>query len=202
MLDYKRLYRSLDDIGRLQLLKGSAVRENGNFGNFFKKINTPKTIVEIGTYRGITAAVLASMADKVYTFDAVYQPATQIVWQLFNVSKKIDYRIVGIYKKDIPLIEVTKAIRNEINIFTIINDMINQVETDKQIAKELENIKFDFAYIDARHNYDSAKRDFKLVKKCGRVMFDDCGPTDPGMQKFIKEINGKFIGEFGYWEAR
>jgi len=202
MLDYKRLYRSLDDIGRLQLLKGSAVRENGNFGNFFKKINTPKTIVEIGTYRGITAAVLASMADKVYTFDAVYQPATQIVWQLFNVSKKIDYRIVGIYKKDIPLIEVTKAIRNEINIFTIINDMINQVETDKQIAKELENIKFDFAYIDARHYYDSAKRDFKLVKKCGRVMFDDCGPTYPGMQKFIKEINGKFIGEFGYWEAR
>lgn len=203
MLDFLQIYRSLAAIDKNYLMNSSAVRKENNFYNLLKIIKpVPKVIVEIGTYKGIGTVMLASLAEKVYTFDILYQPDTEFVWRLFNIEKKIEYYIVGVYKEEIPLMEVTRAIRNEISIFWVVNRMIDHKGSRNLIEKELRNLDFDFAFIDGRHNYEDAKKDFEIVKKCGRVLFHDVVEKYPGMQKFIKEIRAKTINEFGYWEDK
>jgi len=57
-----------------------------------------------------------------------------------------------------------------------------------------------FAFIDGEHN-DNVREDFKLVKKCGRVLFHDAAPEFRFVHKFIKELGLQRIGNIAYWEA-
>lgn len=68
------------------------------------------------------------------------------------------------------------------------------------IKKIIENIKFDFAFIDGAHKYEDTKADFELVKRCGRVLFHDVNhPRFPGVSKFIDEIGTRRLDKLGYW---
>ena len=67
----------------------------------------------------------------------------------------------------------------------------------RQIVKELE---FDFAFVDGGHEYQDAKEDFEIVRKCGRVLFHDIEhPKFPGVSKFIDEIGAIRLDRNGYW---
>ena len=203
MLDFSHIYRSLKQVNKLHLLEGSAVRKENNFWELLKTIKpTPKNIVEIGTFRGIGTAILASLAEKVYTFDVLYQEATQYIWNLFDVKDKIDYRLVGVYRKDVPLIKVTRAIREELSIFLVINNMIDHEASRERIKIELEEIEFDIAFIDGNHKAKQVEDDFEIVKHCRRVIFHDIAENYINVIELMEKIGAKRINEFGYWEAK
>ena len=49
---------------------------------------------------------------------------------------------------------------------------VSQNEKAIDIKYVLDRIKFDFAFIDANHNYNDVKADFELVKSCGDLAVD------------------------------
>ena len=53
-----------------------------------------RRILEIGTFQGLTAAVLADYADSVVTLDIQRQPTCEQVWDIFDVKSKITQIIV------------------------------------------------------------------------------------------------------------
>ena len=58
------------------------------FRNFIRSLKI-KTAVEIGTYRGVTAAFMAEQAEKIYTFDIKDYPEKRTLWQKTGTDNKI-----------------------------------------------------------------------------------------------------------------
>lgn len=74
------------------------------------------------------------------------------------------------------------------------------VKDRKEIKEWLDLIEFDFAFIDGCHRYKEVKKDFELVKRCGRVLFHDVVALK-GVKKFVSELgNVKIIRNIGYWQ--
>lgn len=71
----------------------SCVMKNNLFSKIIYDIK-PIRAVEIGTYFGVSTAILASICDIVYTFDINFYPETQRIWKLFKVKNKINYNLV------------------------------------------------------------------------------------------------------------
>jgi len=149
---------------------GSATMEK-DFIEFFPNIKI-NTVVEIGTYRGMSAAYIADFAEKVHTFDIVDYPEKYKMWDDLGVADKIIFHLI---------------------------------KGESDIKEILEIIDFDFAFIDGNHSYENVKADFKLVKRCGRVLFHDVYPrkVSQWVIKFTNELgNVKVIGSIGYWEIK
>ncbi len=72
-----------------KLLSQSAIKDE-EFVELFKSIRI-KTVVEIGTHKGISAAYLAQFAKTVFTFDIKDYPEKYKVWDDLGVFKKIHY---------------------------------------------------------------------------------------------------------------
>ena len=76
------------------------------------------------------------------------------------------------------------------------------VKDRNEIKKILENVNFDFAFIDDDHSASGVRESFEIVKRCGRVLFHDIEhPKFPGVSKFIDEIGARRLDRNGYWEA-
>ena len=60
----------------------------------FLKNNKIEHAVEIGTWRGVSTALLAHYADKVTTIDIAYHPEALPLWYYFGVKDKIKYIVV------------------------------------------------------------------------------------------------------------
>lgn len=131
-----------------------------------------KHAIEIGTWRGVSTALLAHYADKVTTCDLRYYPESMPVWLYFGVNGKIRCTIM---------------------------------EDNDSKAKVINELDFDFAFIDGDHSLEGVAYDFELVKRCGRVLFHDYGIKHcPGPSKFIEslpETELKLKRPFAYWEA-
>ena len=154
-----------------------------NFQEFFHKVKID-TAVEIGTYRGISAAYIAQFAKKVYTFDIVDYPEKYKMWRDLKVADRIVFNTVkGRY-------DSTK------NFEGIFEDNDRAVD----IKSILDGLDFDFAFIDGEHTYKNVKADFELVKKCGRVLFHDVHRKYKFVRKFVKELgNVEIDWNIGYW---
>jgi len=164
ILKYKDIAKKLES----KYFFHSSINSENTFSKIMADIKpVPTSIVEIGTYFGISTAILASIC-KVYTFDVRYFPEVDYVWSALGVKENIRSYIV---------------------------------ENSDWTKIVLKDIPFDFAIIDSVHDEDNARKDFDIVKKCGRVLFHDNNDRFPGVQKFCKEIGCKKIKEFGYWEA-
>lgn len=53
-----------------------------------------KRAVEIGTWRGVSTALIAHYAQQVTTVDITYYPEAMPVWMYFGIQKKIEYVVV------------------------------------------------------------------------------------------------------------
>jgi hypothetical protein len=79
------------------------------------------------------------------------------------------------YAKEVHTIDVTDY-PDRTNIwhrFGTKNVIFHLIKDDKEKAKILKNLEFDFAFVDGRHGDTAAIDDFNLVKHCGRVLFHD-----------------------------
>jgi len=190
MLTFEQIHKKLEETGKSGLLPCSAIPRT-NFQKFLKDIDF-KTVVEIGTYRGFSTAILASKADMVYTFDVKYQPETQWVWGTFGVKDKIKYFVIGESKfkdKDIKDFEFHYAQDN----------IVDHQASRNKIKEIIKDLDFDFAFIDGNHTYKDVKADFEVVRRCERVLFDDANFRE--ISRFCREIKVKRIGlTFGYWQ--
>jgi len=138
----------------------------------------PKTAVEIGTYRGLTTAIIASVCDKVHTYDIQYQKDTEFIWDIFKVKDKIVYRIVkdNIVKKTI--------IADEFFDFAYIDGdhTIPGVEFDFGVTKKCGHILFDDA--DGIANFLKTIDSINITKRFAYWSAD-------GDYEFIKDIQKK-----------
>lgn len=159
-------YKEIHDI----IFRSSSVEKLDRFRILVERLK-PKVVLEIGTYKGLSTAVLASIAEKVYTFDIVHQPWARDIWVALNVNKRIRYIII----QDIYEIEAC-----------------------------LEDVKFDFAFMDAEHqDYEFVRRLFNMLSGAGikRILVDGAEERFPATLRLVKEENMKRLNQDqAYWE--
>lgn len=147
-------------------LKRSALNiRNGDevIKSFIDEIN-PKTIVEIGTYKGFTTAFMSQFCDKVITFDLV------------------DGRVEQVNDNSIK----RQALWDDLGIKNIHQHL---VKNNKEKAEIINNLDFDFAFVDGGHQYHEVSLDFNLVKKCGNVLLHDYDFTEgPGQKNDVYDF--------------
>jgi predicted O-methyltransferase YrrM len=76
----------------------------------------------------------------------------------------------------------------------------HHVKNCEETAKILSDLDFDFAFIDDDHLDNTLRKNFDMVKKCGRVLFHDIEhPKFPDVSKFMDEIGARRLDRNGYW---
>jgi len=137
-------------------------------------------VIEIGTYQGLSTAILARLSDRVFTFDICHRNC-EYVWDILGIRDRIQM-----------FVSTREFIEYEINFY---------FRTDW--VKQNTVVPFNFAFIDGDHTYEGIKADFELVKFTKRVLFHDYAIA-PEVQAFCKEIGAKQVEDlnFAYWENR
>lgn len=146
------------------------------------KKEKPKTVLEIGTYKGIGSAVIAGQCEKVVTIDLINGKA-----ELNNDS------------------DVRYHLWEKLNIHNI--DFI-PVKDDTQKRAVIKNLKFDLAFIDGDHSSAGVVRDFNMVKHCGKVLFHDYDLSARAKRNDVYEfVNNLYEGVeindiFALWKGK
>lgn len=131
-------------------IKGHSAVNCPKFRDFFKGIKI-KTVVEIGTFRGISTAYMAHFARKIFTFDIVDYPEKYKVWKDFKIADRIFYYTIK-NRKEI------RAILSKIKFdFAFIDGKhtYNNVKADFEMVKHCGRVLF----------HDVHKKSFKGVRR-------------------------------------
>lgn len=161
-------------------LKRSAIRAEAGEGVFDRILGAGqyRRAVEIGTYRGATAAYMAQFCDRVTTIDLLDGQNERLgspidrkaFWDWMGVADKIDLHLVT---------------------------------DESQKAALVRSLDFDFAFIDGDHLGQAPARDFALVKECGAVLFHDYGGKN-GVTHLIHRLpphQVERIDIFAFWRS-
>ncbi len=145
--------------------EGSLPNKGEEIITHFLKKKPIKTAVEIGTFNGVSTALLARFAEKVITIDIKDRPLKHKIWDYLKLKNIKSYIVKG----------------------------------NEEKKKILDNLEFDFAFIDGDHS--NAQPDLELCKKCKRILFHDYDhrsvyDTVNSLPK--EELEVKDI--FAYWE--
>lgn len=157
---------------RNSIFESSCVMQNDQFEILIHKSGPIKNAIELGTFRGISTAVIASIAEKVYTFDIEYQPIAKELWKLLSINDRIDYKII----KDV--FEVKTYLDGIQCDFAFIDIFHSRYELLKNTFSMLKEIG---------------------IKK---MLFDGIMDRFPESLKLADEVNMKvFYERYGYWET-
>ena len=161
---------------------GTSKKDIGSMPGFqvailLKVIGTNKLVVEIGSYRGVTARRIARAGNKVICIEPFMGE-----YDKSKVSKEL--AVTNTVKRD--FIKNTKDLP-----ITLIEDY--SYNAIKNFDKEI-----DVLIIDGEHSYNGIKRDIewiKFVKPCGIIAFHDYGLKQfPGIKDAVDEfITGKYV---------
>lgn len=105
------------------------------------------TILEIGTFRGVTSAFMAQFCERVITIDLRYGEL-ELMGQPFN--RQAFWRDLGVSNIELHL-----------------------VGSDHEKYSLIPSLGFDLAFIDGDHMAPAPERDFEAVRGCGAVLFHD-----------------------------
>lgn len=140
-----------------------------------------KTVLEIGTYRGVAAAELAQYCERVITIDLAHGKLEQM-GEAFDRAAFWDS--IGVENIELRLVA-------------------NDGEKRQLVAA----LDFDFAFIDGAHDATVAN-DFAMVKRCGRVLFHDYDPRHEKEKDYVYDFVNTLPKEqitvmdiFAYWQA-
>lgn len=154
--------------GYFEYEKGDLEEPNLNLLTRIVKHIQPKTIVEIGTFRGRTTYQMAKYAPK----------AQVITIDIANIGAK-EYSGTDLKyqqnKKDVGRAYKKSSVEDRIT--QIIIDSTSKKAQDK-LDDALGRNKIQFAFIDGGHDYDTVKHDFEelilpRLRMDGVVLFDD-----------------------------
>lgn len=131
------------------------------------------TCLEIGTFHGITAILLAQHFDRV-------------------VSVSLDERPEKLFKHRI------------CEHLGITNIEFHDVKNNEEKCRIINGLDFDFAYSDGDHAHDT-HLDWKLVKRCGRVLFHEYWPIQPPVWNLVNSLPPQEVVRarydcLAYWE--
>jgi len=130
------------------MLRRSAINIRGGGGVFEWALAGKgyRTALEIGTYRGVSAAEMAQYVERVVTIDLRRG-------QLERLGESFDRRALW-------------------SALGVSNIELILVADDAEKRRVVDRLDFDFAFVDGAHDRTVAD-DFALVKRCGRVLFHD-----------------------------
>jgi hypothetical protein len=128
--------------------------------SYLKELDKIDTIIEIGTYQGVSTAILAEYAKKVYTFDVVDMHLRPLIWKYLNI-KNISFEFVE-----------------------------NNKERDEKIKKILGKEKVSLCFIDGEHSKGQPKLDLEVCKKCNSILFHDYAPAWNDVYSLCNNIKG------------
>lgn len=173
--------RRITDLYSERYMRKSAIRKDDAV--IFQRLLTGKNyriILEIGTYRGCTAAELSQYCDKVITIDLKHG---RIEKDELSIDRNKFWESLGINNVEMIL-----------------------VADDAEKKKVVNALDFDFAFVDGAHDYNGVSGDFELVRRCGRVLFHDYEhrgpPQTDDVYHFVNAIpDGKVRAEgvFALW---
>jgi predicted O-methyltransferase YrrM len=172
------------EFGGAGVFKRSALNIRDGAGVFERVLGSGeyRTILEIGTYRGLTAAYLANFCDRVITIDLFHGRMEQLresfdrvtFWRHMGVADKIELKLV---------------------------------QNDEIKTSVVQDLDFDFAFVDGAHDRTVAL-DFSLTRRCGNVLFHDADDNGPGKSNHVHEFirtlpkhEVEFIDIFALWRS-
>ena len=145
------------------VLKRSALSIRDGAGVFEKVLSGKgyRTALEIGTYRGVSAAEISRYVDRVVTIDLKHGRQEQL-------GERFDRR----------------AFWDSLGIDNI---ELHLIADDTEKAELIDSLDFDFAFVDGAHDATVAD-DFELVKRCGRVLFHDYDSRGTPEKDFVYDF--------------
>lgn len=138
-----------------------------------------KSVLEIGTYKGISAACMAQYCDRVATID-LYDGRLEQLGDDFD----------------------RQTLWDTLNLDNITLHLIRN-DTEKKAL--ISTLDFDFAFVDGAHD-ESVKTDFEMVRHCGAVLFHDYNKDGPEKQRHVYNLveslpkhQVQIMGIFALW---
>ena len=162
--------------GRRAFARSSACQGFIGFLDRIKAGEGGGVALEIGTYHGITALLLAERFDKV-------------------ISVSVDDEDPGrLLKRELAEFTGTKNIE------------FYDAKDNREKGEIVRALSFDFAYSDGDHMRDTIA-DWKLVNRCGRVLFHEVWPLQPAVWNLVNSLPPEEVTRcdddiLAYWESR
>lgn len=125
------------------------VDKEEDFRQLIKKCGPHKTIIEIGTYNGISAAVLSEYAEKVYTFDVNVRSEAGTVMDFLGIKN-----VIRLKSDPVKIAEIL-ASENVTLCFIDGEHYFGQPRKDYEIVKSCKNILF--------HDYQEPFKDVREI---------------------------------------
>jgi hypothetical protein len=116
--------------------------------------------IEIGTYNGVSACILADYFDSVHTIDIEKQKLTDQIIDFAGQGKVKSY---------------------------IVKDRKDEVVLVKEL---LDKNNINFAFIDGEHFHGELKKDFEMVKECKYILVHDYNPEFHEVYDFCNNVKG------------
>ena len=174
----------IDNFGDNALRKSAiSLRDGADIFKHFLDGKGYKTVLEIGTYRGVSAAEIAKYCDKVITIDLQQGQLERTdvefsrdkLWESLNLTDKIELHLV----------------RDDAEKIQLVN-----------------NISFDFAFVDGDHG-NGVNLDWELVKRCKNVLFHDYDTSGrPALSyvynlvKRLPQDEVEIVDIFAFWKSK
>lgn len=176
-----RFIARADSFGNARVLKRSVLAFPGGGQDLLAVLRAvkPASVLEIGTYRGVSAALMATFCDRVTTLDL-------IEGQIEKDGERFDRAAFWRHM----------CVEDKIELFFVCED------ADKRAV--LAGRSFDLAFIDG--GAVNVAADFELVRHCGAVLFHDYDQTKTRkvVFDFVNSLPAgevKIFGMFALWRS-
>lgn len=140
-----------------------------------------KTVLDIGTFLGLSAMIFAAAGCQVTTVDT-FRGGSESYLKAAATKKKIEHQL-QIVKGNLAAFGMLEKVRIiEGTSFWAANLLKHEMSNGDQ--------KFDMIYIDASHVYEDVKSDIEcLMPICGKVICgDDYTDAWPGVKRAVDEM--------------
>lgn len=118
-----------------------------------------RTIIEIGTYQGVSTAILSEYADKVHAIDIVDLPMRNEIFNFLGVTNVSFYKCSADFS-----------------------------DKEKKVKEIFSKEDVDLVFIDGDHWGKALEQEFNLVKACKKILIHDYEPAFPVVYDFCNSL--------------